>query len=354
MSSQATAAARVLQPLAVVLRQRGVDVGEFLAGFNLTEQCLSESFKRIPEVTVRDLWCEAVRHTNDEALGLKVGRRADPLAFGVIGYVLSNAATVGQAFQLLERFNRLVFDETLLYPERNPEGLGILHFRRDPKADPELNRPMVEYLMASLLRLSGFLVGGEDLGPRYLQRITFRHSQPAESVMDIYREIFGKAELLFEHFETSITFGSEFLNLPVAYGDPQMLELMKNQADRQLRALAKEGDIVARVRESTRRRLLGKSPTVSEVAADCGLSRATLQRRLTEAGTSFQQLLDEVRFDTARELLEDTENSLNEIAFMLGYGEVSAFHHAFRRWSGTTPGEYRDKEQGSHRRRQSI
>lgn len=341
-SKKVTASARVLQPLVVVLRQRGVDVEALLARFELTEACLGESFRRIPEATVRDLWCTAVALTRDQALGLKVGRRADPLAFGVLGYVLTNAATVGQAFQLLERFNRLVFDETLLYPERSPEGLGILHFRRDPDADPERNRPMVEYLLAALLRLSGFLVGGEDLGPRYLQRISFRHAEPEADVMQIYRELFGQAELLFDSFETSIVFESEFLNLPVAYSDPQMLELMKNQADRQLRALAKEGDIVERVRECIRRRLLGKSPTVAEVAADCGLSRATLQRRLTGAGCSYQQLLDEVRFGTARELLNETESSLNEIAFMLGYGEVSAFHHAFRRWAGMTPGEYRN------------
>lgn len=195
--------------------------------------------------------------------------------------------------------------------------------------------------MSVLMRLSGFLVGGEDLGPRYLLHLTFRHAEPASQVMQVYRQVFGQAELAFRSYETSVCFSSEFLDLPVAYADPQLLELMKNQADRQLRALATEGDIVVRVRECIRRRLLGRAPSVVEVAADCGVSRATLQRRLAEADCSYQQLLDEVRFAVARELLGQTQNSLDEIAFMLGYAEVSAFHHAFRRWSGTTPGDFR-------------
>lgn len=338
---QVTAAARVLQPLAVVLNQRGIDASAFLNSHGIDYEQLNDPLARVPEPVVREIWLDAVKVTCDDALALKVGRRADPLAFGVVGYVLSNAATVAQAFQLLERFNRLVFDAILLYPERDAQGRGILHFRRDPEADPEANRPMVEYLMTALLRLAGFLVGGEDLGPKYLQKLTFRHRAPDSQVIAVYRQGFGDVEIEFGSYETSITFGRDFLDLPVAYADPQLLELMKNQADRQLRALAMEGDIVMRVRECIRRRLLGKAPAVVDVAADCGISRATLQRRLQESGTSFQELLDEVRFAAAREFLDATDNSLNEIAFMLGYAEVSAFHHAFRRWAGKTPGQYR-------------
>lgn len=339
---QITAAARVLQPLAVVLKQRGMDVEGFFASHGVVPEQFNDLLARVPESKVREVWQDAARLTGDAAIGFKVGRRADPLAFGVIGYVLSNAATVGQSFQLLERFNRLVFDATLLYPERNEAGEGVVHFRRDPEADPEANRPMVEYLMTALLRLAGFLVGGEDLGPRYLRRLTFRHAEPGPEVMQLYTKAFGGADIEFNAYETSITFARDFLDLPVAYADPQILEVMKSQADRQLRALSTEGDIVVRVRESVRRRLLGNAPTVNEVAADCGVSRATLQRRLQAAGTNYQKLLDEVRLEVARELLADAGNSLNEIAFMLGYAEVSAFHHAFRRWTGITPAAYRE------------
>ena len=341
MSTVVTAAARVLQPLAVVLKQRGIDIDDFFQRHGVDTEQFNDLLSRIPEPTLRALWLDAVEVTGDSAIGLKVGRRADPLAFGVIGYVLSNAATIGQAFQLLERFNRLVFDATLIYPETNQAGEGVIHFRRDPTADPEANRPMVEYLMTALMRLAGFLVGGEDLGPRFLLRLSFRHEQPDAQVMTLYRQAFGDAELTFGAYETSIAFARDFLAQPVAYADPQLLEVMKSQADRQLRALANEGDIVVRVRESIRRRLLGKAPTVVDIAADCGISRATLQRRLLASDASYQQILDDVRFEVARELLADADSSLNEIAFMLGYAEVSAFHHAFKRWAGTSPGEYR-------------
>lgn len=339
-----TAAARVLQPLLVVLRQRGQDSDAFLASLGLSADELNNPLTRVNEVRLRDAWQQALALTGDPALGLRVGRRTEPQAFGVLGYVLSNAPTVGRAFDLLERFNRLVFDEVLLYPERSSNGRHLLHLRRDAEADPEANRPLVEYFMTSLLRLAGFLVGGEDLGPRYLRALAFRHAQPQAGVLALYREYFAGAELQFDSHESRIEFESGFLDLPVAYADPQLLEVMQAQANQQLRALATEGDIVARCRACIRRRLLGRAPTVAAVAADCGMSRATLQRRLAAAGTSYQQQLDKVRLDFARELLTRSDTPLGEIAYLLGYAETAAFHHAFKRWTGTSPSRYREMQ----------
>lgn len=338
-----TASARVLQPLLLVLKQRGLDTEGLLARQGLDAAQLENPLTRISETALRDIWQAALALSEDPALALKVGRRAEPHAFGVLGYVLTNAPNIGQAFSLLERFNRLVFDAVLLYPERRDDGRHVLHLRRDAEADPQANRPMVEYFITSLLRLAGFLVGGEDLGPRYLQALRFRHVEPDRETLALYREYFPGAELHFACGESSIEFESGFLDLPVAYADAQLLEVMQAQANQLLRALATEGDIVARCRASIRRRLLGQAPKIADVAADCGLSRATLQRRLTKAGTRYQAVLDEERFATAKQLLSQGGTPLAEIAYLLGYSETPAFHHAFKRWTGRSPNSFREE-----------
>jgi len=80
-----------------------------------------------------------------------------------------------------------------------------------------------------------------------------------------------------------------------------------------------------------------------EVAHELGMSVRTLARRLGQPGVSFGQILDELRHDLALRYLRDPNLSLSQIAFLLGYSELSAFSHAFRRWTRTTPGEWRTK-----------
>ena len=100
-------------------------------------------------------------------------------------------------------------------------------------------------------------------------------------------------------------------------------------------------DVVAQVK----RELLGffpaGTPTQSTVARAVGLSARTLHRRLAEAGTSFEKLLDETRRELAAEYVRRTDYSVGEVAYLLGFAETSSFNRAFRRWNGKSPSEFR-------------
>ncbi len=338
----ATVAAGVLQPLALALGQRGIDPAALLASYGLTPGDLARPGCRIPEDHVRGIWQQALGATGDPALGLRVGQLIEPQALGVLGYVISNAATVGQALTLFDRFNRLIFDEHLFrVSTARAAGLSCLQLRRPPGTDPELSRPTTEFIISALIRIAGFLASEHPQHNRRLRRISLRHRQPADAVLASYRNFFGEADLRFSQPENVVSFDRVFLAEPVAYADPQMLVLMKRQADQQLRALATETDIVAKVTASIRRRLVGSAPSIQAVAADCNVSRATLQRRLQAARTSFRALLDQVRFELASDMLIEEHTTLEEIGFVLGYSEPAAFQHAFRRWSGRSPGAQR-------------
>src|SRR5699024_7632619 len=96
-----------------------------------------------------------------------------------------------------------------------------------------------------------------------------------------------------------------------------------------------------RTAAEVRKRLAGQLPTITQVAKRLNMSRSTLQRRLSDEGTSFREISEDIRRDMALKLVSDRTQSLEETAFLLGYSEPAAFHHAFRRRTGKSPGEYR-------------
>ena len=97
------------------------------------------------------------------------------------------------------------------------------------------------------------------------------------------------------------------------------------------------------VKDTLRRSLAGKRPTLQDVARELGLGARTLQRRLTDAGITFQQLVEETRRDLAHHYLKQSNVELNEIAFLLGFEDANSFFRAFQAWEGTSPSEWRTR-----------
>jgi AraC-like DNA-binding protein len=104
-----------------------------------------------------------------------------------------------------------------------------------------------------------------------------------------------------------------------------------------------EAGIVAQVRASIASQLAQDRASLPLIARDLNLSPRTLQRKLSDANTSFQQLLDQTRQALAQGYLLRPDLSLADIAFLLGYQDQSAFNHAFREWTGGSPGSYRER-----------
>lgn len=332
---------QLLRPLLLALSERGISEQQLLDGSGVNPQELAQPGQRISESTLQQLWHHGMQLSGDPALGVKIGRVTDPQSFGLLGLVMLQAATVREALWLLQRFHALVYFAEPFAIERSSAAQAVLHLHRDPLAQPEQARPLVEFLIAALLRLSGFLAGGEARGGQYLRAVQFLHAAPAAAVREAYAETFRDCPIHYQAPDNAVHFDAALLAQPVAYADPQMLSLLKSRADTQLRALATEADLPSRVSACIRRRLLGRAPSISDIAADCHMSRASLQRHLAAANTGFRPLLDAVRYARAQELLRDTKDSTDTIAHLLGYADASAFVVAFRRWSGQTPGRWR-------------
>jgi AraC-like DNA-binding protein len=144
-------------------------------------------------------------------------------------------------------------------------------------------------------------------------------------------------------------FDAALLAMPVPNADAGMYPVLQQHAERLLQERnAREDErerhgIVAEVRAAVIRNLANDRVRLAGIAAELGLSPRTLQRKLADAGASFQQVLDAARHALAQDYLRQRGLSLADIAFLLGYQEQSAFTHAFREWSGMNPGAWRER-----------
>lgn len=334
-----SASSQVIHSLCLRLDNAGQDSQALLTQAGVDPALLDTPTARISETQLQHIWALASDALDQPTLGLSLGFESQPQSLGILGYILNNAANVRQAYSLLVRYRELVFDEALFTLRETPKE-AIIQLRRDPNANTEISRPLVEYLVSVLIRMCGTLTGG---GPNFLKRLEFRYGEPSETVLNAYQQQFGIEHFVFNCHETAVVFNPAVLDQPVSYSDPSLLKLLTDKADAELKSLATETLLVNKVNAVIKRRMLGQTPSIIKTAEDCTMSRASLQRHLAKAGTSFQALLEQARQEMAQELLADTHNSVAHVAFMLGYGDSAAFYHAFKRWTGLTPTQFREQ-----------
>jgi AraC-like DNA-binding protein len=140
-----------------------------------------------------------------------------------------------------------------------------------------------------------------------------------------------------------IEVGRASWDLPIEGSEPGLLSILESHARSQIEALPAKDEVVAQVREAISGELRGGDPSIGRIAKKLATSERTLQRRLGDAGTSYAALLDGVRLEWAKTYLEQADVGLCEVSWLLGFSEQSAFTRAFKRWTGMSPGRFRQQ-----------
>jgi AraC-like DNA-binding protein len=166
--------------------------------------------------------------------------------------------------------------------------------------------------------------------------VRFAHRKPDD--IGPFRRFF-KAPLAFDAEQNALVFSAEWLNRPLPGDDPALRRLLLRQVD--ALAVRHAQDLPGQVRAVLRNALLTGQASADQVAALFSMHSRTLNRRLNAFGTSFQQLVDACSLEIAQQMLESSAMEVRQIALALGYADPSAFTRAFRRWSGTTPAQWR-------------
>ncbi len=270
---------------------------------------------------------------NDPDFGLHVGERVKLGTYNVYGLILLSCRDFGQALQQTMRFESLAHD---LGRSRLEVHDGVAHYRWQPN-NPAAGRHLAESVFAGI-RVFGNWLAGAPLPPA---PVCFTHAEPGDTRE--HARIFG-APVSFAATSNAARFDAALLGMPVPNADIGMYPVLQQHAERLLQEKARaeaDGGIAALMAGSIARRLAQDGARVADVAQELDMSQRTLQRKLTEAGCTYGQLLDHTRRDLAERYLAERQFGIAEIAFMLGYREQSSFNHAFKEWTGVNPGAYR-------------
>jgi AraC-like DNA-binding protein len=332
MPRERTILVRSISKITDAAAARGVEPEEVYRAVNLNPAILSDPDNRIPFAQLVALYEHAARLTGDDAFGLHIGESSNPELFDVLGYVLVNSPTLGDALNRLVHYHSIWSDGAHFSLDVTGARARLAYEYLDWQGGARRHDcEMTLSISVSFARR----VTGVAWSPR---EVSFQHPKP-ESVAE-HRRIF-RAPVRFGRPANELIFDSSLLALPIKRADPGLCDILDRQAKELLAKIPREDSLTDRVRGILREALNGGEPKLQTVAHKLGISVRTLQRKLRTEGTSIQDLLDEVRSDLSKSYLREPKLALCEVAYLLGFSEPSAFHRAFRRWTGMTPKAFR-------------
>jgi AraC-like DNA-binding protein len=333
-NEEASQRAGFLAELPVLLRELGANPVDVMASAGLGPEALGSQENRFSFVAVGHLLYTCAIQTGVQHFALLVGQRARLSQLGLPGQLARHSPTVRDALRIFA-----------VYQHLNTQGAAISLLERDGVAvlSPVVYQKGADHVeqIYDVCAAAIFAVMRELCGAGWRpERMLFSYAKPAHSAL--YSRFF-QAPCRFDADRTALVFPSSELDPKLATADPELLRRLGAQAQAR-----DDFGIVFRLRRSLRVLLLAQGTSADQVARLLSLHRRTLNRRLRTEGTTFQQLLDEVRFEAACQLLDTSRIPVTEVAASLGYAETSAFTRAFRRWSGFTPVQRRRVSQSLH------
>ncbi|MBA3692748.1 MAG: AraC family transcriptional regulator [Acidobacteria bacterium] len=280
----------------------------------------------------------AARLTGDDAFGLHVGERDSPKSYGLLGYVAINSRTVGEALNRLIRFQQIRTRASRFSLEIVSGRARLAYTYQTNDISPEERRHESEETLCSIMEFGRRMTGFNWIP----SEVHFEHARP-QNVSE-HERIF-RAPIRFGKPLTQFVFDSDFLKTPLAQADLTLGSLLERQAEELLAKSPKEEKtFVHPVRRLMLENLGGSELRMETVCRNLGSSKRTLQRKLTEEGSTYQKLLEETQYEMSTFYLRQPEITIGEISASLGFSEPSAFHRAFRRWAGITPQAFRHQK----------
>ncbi|MEO8180520.1 MAG: AraC family transcriptional regulator ligand-binding domain-containing protein [Deltaproteobacteria bacterium] len=320
------------------LRRAGVDPRSFLEARGIDPAVLDREDDRISADKLAGAWDAAAAFTGDPLFALHAAELAEAHSFGLFSFLAVTSDTWRHALERVARYFRLITDVGQ-YELTVREDVATLHFV--PQTDAARSSP----------QLADFVVGVPfTYGSRYLDGFAATEillPYPAPALRMAHDEFFG-VSVRFSAGAVGLVFSTRLLDQPLRSASPQLAALLENVAREKTLALPAPADALAQIRIALRSCLRAGHTSLAQLARRVARSPRSLQRQLALEGTTFAAELDEARHELALALLAQPALALQEVSFLLGFSEPSAFHRAFRRWTGEAPGQYRQSR--THRR----
>ncbi len=322
----------VLTRLAYVqAKEAGIELPQLLKKSNLTLLQIENPSVRL---RVRDqiAFVNRVADQIDDSLGFHLGLKPDLRTIGWLYYVAASSETLGEALLRATRCSSMINEGiTVRYTDRGDVAVTVDYVG----VSRHLDRNQIEFIMTLFVRICRQLTGVR-LCP---SRVQFIHRR--DQIAADFSGFFGQ-DIEFSAAVDEVTFAASVKDLRLVSADPYLHKLLIAYCEEALsRRPPRHGSFRSEVENAIVPLLPHGSVNSAEIARRLCSSQRTLARRLSSEGATFSSVLESLRSDLAERYLVDRDLSISEIAWLLGYREVSAFTHAFKRWTGRTPREAR-------------
>lgn len=308
---------------------------DYLTRHGKPMQGLNEGRSHIPMAEWQQMLDRAAECLGDDNLGLHLGQTITPARFGLMGYLLHHCENLLQVAMRLQRYLPLFF--SLQQMTIRQEGDTLLTTWQADRSKPHYHEEV--FAVASLVQFASALCD-KDLRPLSVGLVSQApaNSQPLTDYL--------RCPVFFEQPANWLRCDAALLYQPTAQPDANLRAVLEQQAEVLLETLPASDDdaLSTSIRRSVLSHLQGGEPTLQHVAADLYMSTRTLHRRLAAQGQTFRGLLEQTRFELAKSYLADRRLSLADVSILLGYAEQSPFTHAFKRWAGMTPKQWRSEQ----------
>lgn len=332
-SSTFTLPPQYLKQMADTVRSHGAEVAAWLARHGLREASLDDHALAMSLDAFRELLLDAMFVTREPAFGLFVGQRLQANVHGMLGYAALSSASIAQAIEVIERYIKVRFPLVTIASEPLRGG-GVHVYVREGQPLGEIRRPVLETVVMAIKNVLDTI----SMGVCRFDRVELAFEEP--DYAPLARELLG-CSVRYGRPSSGFTLSRQALAVPLRMADPIAFRDAAAILERELDRID-SSSLADRVR-----RLFfeqgNRFPSLKTTARILHLSPRTLHRRLIDEGTSFRELLDDVRRSLATEYLRSERMSIEEIAFAVGYTDLANFRRAFRRWESVAPSEYREK-----------
>jgi len=348
-TARATIAGRSVFTIVDAAAKRGIDPAPLYAVAGVRADARDDPDLRVPFARMYDAWEAIMRALRDPAFPIATAYDAAPAGYDVLGFLAATSPTFGDALRRVSRYVRL-WTTGLRWEVREEDDVArLIAVREGPL---RLGRRCSDEAASAELVVSARATAGAPFHP-----IVARFMHPSPPDVTAHRALF-ESRVEFDAPRTEIVFAREWMRHPMPKADAAMHRFFLGHAERALSAALAPATFAEDAERALLAQLAANAergpspwqvPSVADLARQLGMSERSLRRRLAEEGTTFEKLLTGVRVVLARDHLADRRLSIADIAYTLGFSEPSAFHRAFKRWTGETPLAFRRASAASAR-----
>ncbi len=319
------------------MQSMDVDVLSIYRKCGVTDAHLEDSQLRTPHDANVIFWNAAEEVTSDVNVGLHFGENMPVFKGQVLEYLFLSSPSFGEGLKRALNYQRLLSDAAIAHLEvRGDEACLVADTREDAVRNL---RHFNECVSVGLIQFFKYVTEDDFQATK----VTFRFPEPCDT--SEHKRIFG-CPVLFNEQDNSIYFDAKLLDRSSLHAESELLELHEQLANKHVAKLERQ-DVVVQVNKIIAELLETGTVNLEVVAERMDIKPRSLRSKLTDANTNFNQLYSDYRCHLAKRLLVCTEESIDEIVYLTGFSEPSTFYRAFKRWTDTTPVEYRKFKKGS-------